>query len=221
MNLTLKKNQIDNFKKTGILKIKNFFKNEEISTIRNNLINSLKGKNSFDCYYEKLKGKKFLRRIEKLSENSKDFSSLLNNKNLKRILKELSSKKQYLFKDKLNFKYSKSKGFNKHIDGHWYWHNNKNKKELGWKKYGNDFLNVVIPLENVFKKWLSLFKSKKYTFKFLGRDWKKIAMGIAKNKSILNRGFKFKPYPMNIGDILIFNWKVCHYSKKIYPNILE
>ena len=90
MNLTLKKNQIDNFKKTGILKIKNFFKNEEISTIRNNLINSLKGKNSFDCYYEKLKGKKFLRRIEKLSENSKDFSSLLNNKNLKRILKELS-----------------------------------------------------------------------------------------------------------------------------------
>ena len=219
MTLKLEKKQIIAFQNSGIIKIKNFFKKEDIKDLKNNLFKKLKKKNSFDCYYENLNNTRLLRRIEKLSQNSKEFSNLLNNKLLKKTLRKLSSKKYHLFKDKLNFKYPNSQGFNRHIDGHWHWQNQKNKKEFGWKKYGNNFLNVVIPLENVYLKNGCLYlSSKQYTLKVLGKNWKTITKNLENKNSILSKKFKFKPYPINIGDILIFDWKVCHYSKKNLSN---
>lgn len=219
MTFKLRQKHINEFQNSGILKIKNFFNKEDIKNLKNNLIQKLRKKNSFDCYFENLNGKRLLRRIEKLSKNSKDFSNLLNNRYLKETLKKLSLKKHYLFKDKLNFKYPNSKGFNHHIDGHWHWKNQINKKEFGWKKYGNNFLNVVIPLENVYLKNGCLYlSSKQYTLKVLGKNWKTITKNLENKKSILSKKFKFKPYPINIGDILIFDWKVCHYSKKNLSN---
>ena len=86
---------------------------------------------------------------------------------------------------------------------------------MGWKKYGNRFLNVVIPLENVYLKNGCLYlSSKKFTLNYLGKSWTQIANNLIENKSVLQKKFKFKPYPINIGDLLIFDWKVCHYSKK-------
>ena len=105
MNFKLRQKHINQFQNSGILKIKNFFNKEDIKNLKNNLIQKLRKKNSFDCYFENLNGKRLLRRIEKLSKNSKDFSNLLNNRHLKETLKKLSLKKHYLFKDKLNFKY--------------------------------------------------------------------------------------------------------------------
>ena len=146
----------------------------------------IKKRNSFDCYYEKLNKKKYLRRIEKLSKNSKPFYNLLNHKDLISILRKLSRDKSFLFKDKLNFKYPKSKGFNHHIDGHWYWYNKKKQKEKGWKKYGDKFLNVVIPLEDVFKKWLFVFKFQTINKKiFLGSKWHEITQNLVNKKSLL------------------------------------
>ena len=215
MPFKLHKTEINQFRTTGIIKLSNFFDKREISTLKNNLIKKLKKTNSFDRYYENLKNKKYLRRIEKLSSNSTDFYNILNNKELKTVLKKLSLKNHYLFKDKLNFKYPNSEGFNHHIDGHWYWYDKNNKKEMGWKKYGNRFLNVVIPLENVYLKNVCLYlSSKKFTLNYLGKSWTQIANNLIENKSVLQKKFKFKPYPINIGDLLIFDWKVCHYSKK-------
>ncbi len=218
MRLKLKSNQVKQFKSSGVIKITDFFTKNEIVTLKGNLLKKLKKKNSFDRYYENLNGKKYLRRIEKLSRNSKDFYKILHDRNLKKIFKQLTGKKQFLFKDKLNFKYPKSKGFNQHIDGHWHWFNKNDTKELGWKKYGSDFLNIVIPLENVYKQNGCLYlSSKKYTNKYLGNNWKKITKNLETNKSILKK-FKYKPYPIKIGDILVFNWKVSHYSKKNLSN---
>ena len=207
--------QVKQFEKTGIIRIKQFFKKKEIIRLKDNLIKKLEKKNSLDCYYENIDGMKSLRRIEKLSNNSKDFYEILNNDKLKKIFTKITKKKHYLFKDKLNFKYPKSEGFGHHIDGHWFWYRKNSKKEKGWTRYGNSFLNVVIPLENVFLKNGCLYlSSKKNTLDMLGNSWDKITNSLNKNKNILKSKFVYKSYPLTIGDLLIFDWKVSHYSKK-------
>ena len=48
----------------------------------------------------------------------------------------------------------------------------------------------------------------------LGNSWDKITNSLDKNKNILKSKFVYKSYPLTIGDLLIFDWKVSHYSKK-------
>ena len=50
-----------------------------------------------------------------------------------------------LFKDKLNFKYPGSEGFLPHVDGHFYWIDNKKKIKNGRKEYANHFCNIINP----------------------------------------------------------------------------
>lgn len=215
MTLKTNYNQIKQFRQTGVLRLKNFFEENEINKLKENISKKIKGKNSFDSYYERINGKRLLRRIEKLSKNSKNFHNLLSQKKLINLFKKITKKKFHLFKDKLNFKYPKSEGFSHHIDGHWFWFDKKNNKNKGWCKYGKQFINVVIPLENVTKKNGCLYLgSKKDTFKFLGKSWEHISSSIVNNNQIFKKKFKFKPFPMRTGDLLIFDWRVCHYSKK-------
>ena len=211
----LNNKQVNEFKKTGIIRIKHFFDKEEITNLKENLITKLKKKNSLECYYEKINGKKCLRRIEKLSKNSKDFYEILNSRELNKVFTKITKKKHYLFKDKLNFKYPKSEGFGHHIDGHWFWRKKSSKEEKGWTNYGNSFLNVVIPLENVFIENGCLYlSSKKNTLKKLGKNWDEITNSLKKKKHFKKKKFSYKSYPLSIGDLLIFDWKVSHFSKK-------
>ena len=85
--------QVSEFKKTGIIRIKQFFDKKEIVQLKNNLIKKLKKKNSLECYYENIDGKKSLRRIEKLSRNSKDFYKILNNRDLNKVFTKITKKK--------------------------------------------------------------------------------------------------------------------------------
>ena len=103
--------QINQFRQTGVLKLKNFFEKNEISKLKVNISKKIKSKNSFDSYYEKINGKRLLRRIEKLSKNSKDFYNLLNQEKLVNLFKKITKEKFHLFKDKLNFKYQKVRVF--------------------------------------------------------------------------------------------------------------
>ena len=66
MTFKLRQKHINQFQNSGILKIKNFFNKEDIKNLKNNLIQKLRKKNSFDCYFENLNGKRLLRRIEKI-----------------------------------------------------------------------------------------------------------------------------------------------------------
>ena len=42
----------------------------------------------------------------------------------------------------------------------------------------------------------------------LGNSWDKITNSLDKNKNILKNKFVYKSYPLTIGDLLIFDWKV-------------
>ena len=83
--------QVKQFEKTGIIRLNNFSK-KEIIRLKDNLIKKLGKKNSLDCYYENIDGIKSLRRIEKLSNNSKDFYKILNNNKLKKIFTKITKK---------------------------------------------------------------------------------------------------------------------------------
>ena len=67
-----------------------------------------------------------------------------------------------------------------------------------------------------------MYVSNKNNTKILGNKWKKITDNLIKNtpnikKKHLNK-FKFKPAILDQGDILFFDWKCAHKSKKNYSN---
>lgn len=211
------------YKKKGFLKIKNFFEKKEILTVRENIKSNIKKNNKKHFfYYEKIKKKKVLRRIEKISEYSRDAKKIIYNKKIKKITKILTNNNFKLFKEKLNFKYPGGEGFKPHIDGHFLWKDKNNKIRNGWKEYSNDFLSIVIPLEKVNKKNGCLELSSIQNTKKIGSNFNEITSNIIEftpnvKKSLLKK-FKWTPIEMEIGDILIFNWKCAHKSRKNYSS---
>ena len=216
----MKINKLKNdYKNNGYIIIKNFFSKKKISSIKKEIINNLK-KKKYKFYYEKINKINKLRRIEKIGDFSINTKKLIKSRDVINTLKILENNKYVLFKDKLNFKFPGGKGFLPHIDGHFFWEDENKKYNIGWKKYSENFVNLVIPLEKTNKKnGCLLISKKKYTDNF-GSDFKNITKKLILNtpnikKKDFNK-FKFKSIEMNVGDILIFNWKCAHYSKKNY-----
>lgn len=210
--------ELDNYQKNGYLILKNFFSKAKIEKVRLEIIKLSKKNNNY-FYYEMLGKKRVLRRIEKISQNSKKMHNLLKDPKLKKTMQKLTKLKSYLFKDKLNFKFPGAGGFDPHIDGHFFWKSKKNKIKKGWSIYGNNFTNVVIPLElNNIKNGCIYLAKKNYTTKYCGSTWSKVAKKTIrftpKIKPSIARKIKFIPMPMNKGDIMFFDWKVIHHSKK-------
>ena len=209
---------LNNYKKKGFVVIKNFFKKKHIKRTKKNILDSSKKINSELFFFEK--NKNVLRRIENVSSFSKDANKIILDKKLKKIISKILGK-NILFKDKLNFKYPGGYGFEPHLDGHFLWKNKNNKIKKGWKNYSNKFLSVVIPLENTNKKNGCLEVAEiKDTKKILGHNWedriKKIYKFTPKIKKKYIKKFNFFPIELDIGDILLFDWNVCHGSKRNY-----
>ena len=132
--------QINNFKlikeysDKGFFIIKNFFKKNKIIKLKKDILSKIDKKNYY-FYYEKIKNKKKIRRIERVSDEIKSSKKIILSKKIFELLKVLNNKNYVLFKDKLNFKYPDGKGFLPHIDGHFLWLDKNNKYQKGWKKY--------------------------------------------------------------------------------------
>ena len=212
----INKNLILNYKKTGFLIIKNFFNKKDIIKTKKKILLNNKKKTSELFFYEP--NIKKIRRIENICKFSDDAKKLIHDKKLKKIIYQILGK-NVLFKDKLNFKYPRAKGFKPHIDGHFFWKNKDNEIKKGWKEYSNKFLNVVIPLENTNKKNGCLeIATKNETSKILGSKWEDITKKnykfTPKIKKEFIKKFNFFNVELKIGDILIFDWTICHRSKQ-------
>ena len=196
------------------LKIQNIFTTKLIEDLKKNIFKDIKNKKkNYHVYYENKSNQKKIRRIENIVKNNTSFRNLLKEKSIKKIFSIFSKKKYFLFKEKINFKHVNTKGFKAHIDGHFYWRT-KNKSELqkGWLKYSNDFINLVIPLEKCTKQNGCLEVSSKLNTLKLGNSFTKITSKAKLytpeiKKKYLNF-FKWQKMEMNVGDILIFSWKV-------------
>lgn len=223
MNRTKKEN-IQNIKSTyqrnGFVIIKNFLSKNRINKIRFEITNSKKRNKFF--YYEKIKNRKKLRRIERISEFSKNSKNLICSKEIFSLIKNIENGEHKLFKDKLNFKYPGGAGYLPHIDGHFLWRDKDNKIQSGWKKYSNNFINLVLPLEKTDKKNGCIYLAKKKDTKKIGKTFRKISTNMMlgtpniKNKDI--KKFKFFPVELEVGDICLFNWKCAHYSRKNFSS---
>jgi len=211
--------ELKNYKKNGYIVLRNFFPKSKIESIRLEILKQIKKKNNNHYYYENLNNKKVLRRIERISQNSKLMGRLLKENKLKFVLKQITNLKSFLFKDKLNFKFPGAGGFDPHIDGHFLWKDKNNKIKKGWSVYGKDFINVVLPLEKSSIKNGCIYLAKKeYTKKYLGNSWDTISKKLIKFTPKLQNKFlkkiKFKPMEMEQGDVMFFDWKIIHHSIK-------
>ena len=137
---------------------------------------------------------------------------------LMKIMYDLMGSEVSIFKEKINFKEAKNgTGFNLHIDGHFYWKNKAGKKKRGWKEYSNKFINLVIPLDDCTKSngCLKLYK-KDVTKKIIGVGWEKITNKLSNCGPFLDKNISIEEKPffaeMNIGDVLLFDWKCIHGS---------
>ena len=206
----------DFYNKNGFIVIKNFINQNQIKNLKIKINMKKKKFEKNFSYFEKIKKKPKLRRIEKISEQLNDVKKLVNSKKIFSLLKKLTKKNNVLFKDKLNFKYPGGKGYVPHIDGHFYWRDKNNKIKRGWSIYSNSFTNVVIPLEKTDIENGCLYLSSKKDFKKLGNNWTEVTEKLDKftpniKKKFLKK-FKFFPAVLNAGDILIFDWHCAHKS---------
>ena len=175
MNNTPYNQIILNYKKNGFVIVKNFFKEKDIENVKIQLLNKISHvRKSNNFYYEKINNFKKLRRIEGISDFSVVAKKIIYSNRILKLIKDIKKKKFDLFKDKLNFKYPGGKGYLPHIDGHFFWKDKNNKIQNGWKKYADDFVNLVIPLEKSNKKNGCLYLAQKKNIKNLGNSFNKI-----------------------------------------------
>ena len=104
----MRKNIIDFYKKNGWVIVRNFYNKQLILKIKKELIKNSSKKNKF-FYYENIKNKPKLRRIEKVTDFSKNSKNILCSKNTISLINDLEKNKYILFKDKLNFKFPEAK----------------------------------------------------------------------------------------------------------------
>ena len=217
----MKIEDINFYRENGWIIIKNVFKQSYIKKIKSELLKRTKNKEKF-FYYETIKKKLRLRRIEKVTDFSKNAKKLICSKKTMKLINGLEEKKYTLFKDKLNFKFPGGKGYLPHIDGHFYWKDQNKKYQNGWKKYSSNLVNLVLPLETSNIKNGCIYIANKKDSEKIGKTFFEISDNLVintpniKNKDL--KKFHFYPIELQIGDICLFNWKCAHYSKNNYSN---
>lgn len=204
------------YQKNGFVVIKNFINKNQIKNLKKKLNINIQTLEKEFSYFEKIGKKLKLRRIEKISEQINEFKTLANSKRIFRLLNLLTRENFILFKDKLNFKYSGGKGYQAHIDGHFYWRDKNNEIKKGWSIYSKRFTNVVIPFERSDRKNGCLYLSPKYNLAKLGKRWDKIVEKLYKFTPNIKKKnlkyFDFFPAELNLGDVLVFDWHCAHKS---------
>ena len=207
------------YKKNGWIIIRNFFNKNYINKIKNELLKNTNKKSNF-FYYEIIKNKPKLRRIEKVSDFSKSSKNLICSKKTLNLINNLEKKKYVLFKYKLNFKFSGGKGYLPHIDGHFFWRDKNKKYQNGWKKYSSDFINLVLSLETSTIKNGCIYVANKNDTKKIGKSFSSITKKLIINTPNIKKRdikkFNFNPIELDAGDICLFNWKCAHYSENNY-----
>ena len=132
------------FKDKGFFKISNFFDKKIIKNLNIEIEDIVNEKNDKIVFYKDRSN--LIRRMERFYNHTK----LLNNVNIKvlNFLIEIFEKKFFLFKDKYNFKPPQGEGFYAHYDGIFNWIDKNGKTRKGWYDYADEFINVLILLDD-------------------------------------------------------------------------
>lgn len=199
MNLVNKKDY-NFFKKNGYLKLTNVFSNQEIIKLKkyvNEIEKFKEKKNKYMLYYDNFKGVNFLTRTENFLPYHKKINQFFKKKKISSLVDALIKYKSIIFKDKINWKYPRAKGFEPHQDAQ-VW-------EYLYPKI-KTFISLSISIDKTNKKNGSL--------EVVGKMHKKGLLG--NNKSAINKKLvkkmKWKRLNTNPGDIIFFDSYTPHRS---------
>ena len=203
--MKLSKEQINFYKKFGMLKIEKFMGKNEVKFFKNEISRLAKSKDTkiAKYYQENLFGtKNDLFRIEHFYEFSKKFRKLIDSKRVKNVINKLAGKKSILFKEKINIKpaYSREDRLHQDVQG-------------DWLKYSNNFITFLVSLVDTDKKNGNLIfdTSGNNKSKILGKMFKVLKISELKSPY-------FKNLPLKAGDAVFFNGYIPHKSTKNNTN---
>ena len=198
-----------NFDSFGYFIVKNFFNDNQIKKITEEINNAKKTKK----YYDR---KNNLIRIEKIYNKRKNLRSA--NKKIEKYLSLVLKKKFIIFKDKFNSKPPNGEGYDAHFDGVFKFKGKSKLLKKGWYVYGKEFVNVLVALDNTEKNNgpLEISKAIDKNFDYLFELTKKDGTPNIKKK--VEKNLTFKKILCKRGDILIFKNNCPHRSKKNSSN---
>lgn len=190
------------FKQYGYLFYKNLISKAEIRKCLKSAKYMQKEKimmNKVYKYYEnhiKKKNKQILVRIENFYKKDINFTKLINNKDIQKILKYLFNEKAIIFKEKVNYKLPGCRQDKLHQDS-----------QAGWGKFCKNFISVLISLEK------SDLSNGCLQFDISGNNSKKLMSKSMKPLKYKNlKKPKFKSFKMLPGDVVFFNDLIPHKS---------
>jgi hypothetical protein len=145
------------------------------------------------------KGIRILARIEKFADYHAGFSKLVADSRLLTLLESLLDDEPVLFKDKVNFKMPGGQGFAPHQD-----------IQPGWDDYASYFISVLIAVDaNTIENGCLEVAAGAHRRGLIGRRWEPL-------EGHELDGLEFTSYPMNPGDVILFDCFTPHRSK---PNL--
>ncbi|MBV6446723.1 phytanoyl-CoA dioxygenase family protein [Nitrosomonas sp.] len=160
MNTTLNDEQKNFFNDFGYLIVESFFSAPQLDGV-NESISNLAQSPFVDLYNDRL-GK--LRRMENFTFDSKILTAL--NTIITNLLLNLTDENWVLFKDKVNFKPPGGEGFYPHYDGVFQYSKSDGILKNGWYEYADEFINVLIALDDFTIENGALFVSEKHSGSF-------------------------------------------------------
>jgi len=178
---------------------KSLFSPEEISEINHQLDEILNIENRKDFIWKFHEPDQRINRIEYFVNYNDFFKDLSENKRVLKSITDLISEEVVLFKDKINFKYPDSQGFEPHQD-----------ITAGWGRYTDYHISVAIPLTNTNKE-NGAIEFGKPLFKMINDYHEDI-----------NIELDYELVETQVGDVILFDSYVPHrsglnYSKQSRP----
>lgn len=193
------------YNKDGFFIIKNFIDDSLLNNLFNEIISSDKTSKHFDR-----KGK--IRRIEKIYDKGPSLIKI--NEIFKEKLKEIFGTDFHLFKDKYNAKPPNGEGFFAHYDGIFLWKDKDSNLHKGWHIYADEFVNVLVAIDNctIENGALEISPINNGDFDTLYKNTKKD--GTPDLSAEYEKKLKFYPIILNRGDAVFFSSKCPHRSKR-------
>lgn len=140
--MKLSTEQIEEFRNTGFLVIRNLYESDRIKTITEwteEVTNYPEVPGKYMMYFEESKlepGKRILSRMEDIEPFHQGFSELFVRGEIQQITSQLFSDEAVLFKDKINFKMPGGDGFKAHQD-----------VQAGWDRYSKLHITALVSID--------------------------------------------------------------------------
>ncbi|MCZ6803611.1 MAG: phytanoyl-CoA dioxygenase family protein [Proteobacteria bacterium] len=200
--MQLSNEQIEEFKTSGFLVIRNLYASERIKTITawtEEVANYPEIPGSVMMYFEESKieaGKRILSRIEDVEPFHKGFSDLFVRGEIRTITSQLFGDEAILFKDKINFKMPGGDGFKAHQD-----------VQAGWDRYSRLHITALVSVDpSTIENGCLEVANGQHNKGLIGEQWEPLA----------EDALDYISLPTEPGDAVFFDSYAPHRSK---PNL--